>query len=119
MNTTEIAKRLVDLCREGKWGDAQKELYAQDAVSIEPQAGPAFAKESKGLAGILEKGRKFEAMVEKIHRATISDAVVGGNAFAISMVLDVTMKGQGRTTLAEVCAYTTKDGKITAEQFFM
>lgn len=119
MKTEEIANRLVALCREAKWGDAQKQLYAADAVSIEPHEAPGLPKEVKGLPKIMEKGRKFDEMVEKLHAAEISDPVIGGNAFAISMILDVTMKGKGRTKLAEVCVYTTKDGKIVAEQFFM
>jgi hypothetical protein len=36
MKTKEIADQLVAFCREGKWEDAQRKLYADDAVSIEP-----------------------------------------------------------------------------------
>jgi hypothetical protein len=36
MNTKQIAERLVALCRKGEWETAQKELFADDAVSIEP-----------------------------------------------------------------------------------
>ncbi len=49
----------------------------------------------------------------------ISDPVVGGNAFAISLNMDTTMKGQGRAPMAEICVYKVKDGKIVSEQFFM
>src|SRR5215212_4721597 len=40
MKTEDIAKRLVALCREQKWEAAQKELYADNAVSIEPHETP-------------------------------------------------------------------------------
>jgi hypothetical protein len=40
MKTEEVARRLVALCREAKWEAAQKELYAADAVSIEPDRTP-------------------------------------------------------------------------------
>ena len=33
--TEQIAKRLVALCREGKFSQAQDELYADDARSVE------------------------------------------------------------------------------------
>ena len=56
MKTEEIAKRLVSLCRESKWEQAQKELFSPDAVSIEPYATPAFEKETRGLNAIVEKG---------------------------------------------------------------
>ena len=119
MKTEEIARRLVALCREAKWEIAQKELYAADAVSIEPYATPEFGKETKGLPAILEKGRKFVAMVEEMHSLTVSDPIVAGNAFACTMRLDMTMKGQGRMDMPELCVYTVKDGKIVSEQFFL
>lgn len=117
MNTEEIAKRLVELCREAKWETAQKELYATDAVSIEPEATPAFEKETRGLPAIIEKGRKFSAMVETMHALSVSDPLVSDNAFACTMRLDMTMKGQGRMNMGELCVYEVKDGKIVLEQF--
>ena len=119
MKTTEIATRLVALCREAKWETAQKELFADDAMSIEPQASPAFAKETKGLSAIVEKGHKFEAMVEQMHSLTVSEPLVANNAIACTMSMDITMKGKGRMLMAEICVYQVKDGKIISEQFFM
>jgi hypothetical protein len=117
MKTEEIAKRLVELCREAKWEAAQKELYAADAISLEPYPTPAFEKETKGLPKILEKGKKFDAMVETMHSLKVSDPLVAGSSFACTMNMDVTMKGQGRMTMAELCVYDVKDGKIVSEQF--
>jgi limonene-1,2-epoxide hydrolase len=119
MKTEDIARRLVALCKEAKWETAQQELYGADAVSIEPQATPMFAKETRGLPAIIEKGKKFAGMVEKIHSQIISEPLVVGNAFACTMRLDVTMKGQGRMTLNELCVYDVKDGRIVSEQFHM
>jgi hypothetical protein len=59
MNTKEIASRLVELCRKGDWEKAQKELFAKDAVSIEPHGTPDFQKETKGLNAILENGNPW------------------------------------------------------------
>jgi len=119
MNTKEIAQRLVMHCRAGKWEVAQRELYADNAVSIEPEETPAFAKETKGLPAIIEKGKKFGAMVEKIHGISVSEPIVAGDAFACALEMDVTMKERGRTKLAEICVYNVKDGKIVSERFFM
>jgi len=33
--------------------------------------------------------------------------------------MDVTMKGQARSSFEELCVYRVKDGKIISEQFFM
>jgi len=56
MTTKEVASRLVELCRQGKFEAAQKELFAKESVSIEPHETPAFQKETKGLNAILQKG---------------------------------------------------------------
>ncbi len=117
MKTEDIAKRLVVLCRDAKWEAAQRELYADHAVSIEPEASPAFEKETHGLSAIVEKGKKFDAMIEKLHSLSVSDPVVANNSFACTMQLDVTMKGQGRMDMRELCVYEIKDGKIVSEQF--
>ena len=119
MNTEAVAKRLVALCREFKYEEAQKELYAADAVSIEPEGLPPGALgNAKGLQAIIEKGHQFNAMVENFHGGTVSDPVVAGNWFAINMVLDVTFKGRPRTKMEEVCVYQVRGGKIVKEQFF-
>jgi ketosteroid isomerase-like protein len=119
MKTKEIAEKLVAYCRKAKWADAQNELYAADAVSIEPYATPAFTKETKGLPAILEKGRKFDAMIEEMHSLTVSEPLVADSSFAMSMSLDVTMKGQPRMKMSELCVYLVKDGKIVSEQFYV
>jgi len=118
-STREIAERLVALCRKMKWDEAQKELYARDAVSIEPREGGGFAKETKGLDAIEAKGRQWAAMVEKVHSIKVSDPVVADNVFACVMEMDISMKGQGRMKMSELCVYEMKDGKIVSEHFHM
>ena len=115
----EIAKQLVDYCRKGDWSGAQRELYSKDAVSIEPMATPAFEKETKGLDAIIAKGKKFDTMVEKVHKITVSEPLVAENSFAFVLGLDITMKERGRQNSPELCVYEVKDGKIVSEQFFM
>jgi hypothetical protein len=117
MTTQKIAERLVVLCRQGKFEEAQRELFSAEAVSIEPAATPAFAKETKGLPAILAKGKKFAEMVETTHALNVSDPVIAGSSFACTMRLDVTMKGQGRMDMTELCVYNVKEGKIVSEQF--
>ncbi len=119
MNTQEIANRLVEICREGDFEKAQKELYAKDAVSIEPHATPDFQKETKGLDAILEKGKKWAAMVEQTHHMDVSEPLVTANSFAITITFSVTMKGRGKMDMKELCVYQVKDGKIISESFLM
>ena len=119
MTTTEIANRLVAYCRKAEWEAAQKELYAKDARSIEPYATPDFEKETKGLQGILAKGVTFGKLVEKMHSIEVSEPIVATNSFAFTITMDVTMKGQERMKMPELCVYLVKDGKIISEEFFI
>lgn len=116
MMTSQIADRLVELCRKGEFEAAQTELFAEDAVSIEPEGAPMEMAE--GLAAIQEKGRQFMASVEHMHGIVISEPVVAGNFFTVSMTLDVSFHGAGRTTMEELCVYEVDDGKVISEQFF-
>ena len=119
MTTQEIANRLAELCRKGEFEAAQRELFAEDAVSIESHETPDFPKVTRGLGAIYEKGRKFMSMLEQVHGCTASEPLVAGNAIAMTLGMDVTMKGRGRTHMEEICVYEVKDGKIASEQFFM
>ena len=119
MSTTEIANRLVELCKKGEFETAQKELFADDAVSIEPHSTPDFEQVTKGLNAIIEKSRKWSGMVEEQHGMSVSEPLVSDNSFAVTMHLDVTMKGRGRMSMTELCVYNVKDGKVVSEQFFM
>lgn len=119
MNTEAIAKRLVDLCRAGNYDQAQSELYADDAISIEPDGRPPGALgNAHGLSEIREKGKKFSESIEAVHSSSVSDALVAGHWFSVTMAMDVTMKGRGRFSMSEVCVYGVRDGKIVHEQFF-
>ena len=119
MTTKEIADRLVGFCRKGDFEKAQKELFADDAVSIEPYATPAFEKETKGLKAIKEKGDKWNSMVEKMHNLDVSDPMIAPNSFACTMRMNVTIKERGEMDITELCVYQVKDGKIISEQFYM
>ena len=119
MSPQQIATRLAELCREGQFEVAQRELFSKDAVSIEPNDSPEFPKETKGLNAIIDKGHKWAQMVEQVHGCTVSQPLVTDHAIAMTLAIDVTMKGRGRQHLEEICVYQVKDGKIASEQFFM
>ena len=116
MTTQQVADRLVELCRQGQIFPAQEELYADDAVSIEPDIAPV--KEVRGKKAIYDKGQLFQSMIVEFHGAQISDPLVAGRYFTIKWLMDVTMKDRGRSTMEEICLYEVKEGKIISEQFF-
>jgi hypothetical protein len=119
MTVEQVATRLADYCRQEQFTLALKELYADDAVSIEPFVVPGFEKETKGLSALLEKDKKFSAMVESRHGTTVSEPLIAGNAFSFVLTMDIKLMGRDREQLIELCVYTVKDGKIISEQFFM
>lgn len=119
MTLKQIANKLIEYCNKAEWEKAQTELYAQNAVSIEPYATPAFEKETRGLDAILEKGRKFTEMTEKMYGINVSEPIIAENSFAMRMEMDMKMKGKERMKMSELCVYETKDGKIISEQFFV
>ena len=119
MTTKEIAKKLKKYCEQGKFEEAQKELFAKDAISIEPMAAGGFDKETRGLDAIIKKGYKWNEMVSATHSLEVSEPIIAGNTFSLTMRMDVTTKERGRTDMTELCVYQVKDGKIISEQFFM
>jgi hypothetical protein len=119
MTTEQIALRLKELCDQGQFEHALRELFSSDAASIEPMESPEFARETKGLPAILAKGQKWNEMVEQQHGFEISDPLIATDSFALTMFIDVTMKGRGRMTHKELCIYKVSGGKIISEEFLM
>jgi hypothetical protein len=117
MTTTEIARRLVDMCREGKTEEAKEELFAREIISIEPREG-LLPKETKGMEAIKKKAELFISMVENFYGNSISDPIVAGDFFSIAWDTDIQMKGEARKTNREICVYKAEQGKIISEQFF-
>jgi glutamate synthase domain-containing protein 1 len=80
MTISEVANKLVELCRQGKIDEVQETLFADNAQNIEANEmmGP---KVVTGLDAIKAKSAVFQAEVEEFHSATISDPIVAGNTF--------------------------------------
>ena len=116
MNTPEIANRLVELCRKGRYETAQKELYADTCVSIEPDNAPNPRVE--GITAILKKSKAFDDMVEMHYSYQVSDPIIAQNFFSFALILDADFKGVGRVYMEEICVFEVADGKIVKEQFF-
>ena len=119
MSTESVARRLVQLCREGKFNEAQDELYAANARSIEPEkmaSGPMGSV--SGLEAIREKGRLFMESLTDIHGVTVSDPLVAGPFFSVVMGFDATYTQGGRRLMNEICVFEVANDKIVLEQFF-
>ncbi len=116
MSTQEVANKLVEYCRMGQYVEAQDDLYGENCASIEPE-GTSYPSVT-GLAAIKQKAQQWAEMVEEVHGSEVSDPVVAGDFFALTMKNDVTFKGMARQQIEEVSVFEVKDGKIVKEQFF-
>ena len=116
MTTKEVATRLVELCRTGQYDKAYEELFADQAVSIEPAHSKQPAAE--GLNALIAKGEQFMHSVQEFHDGSVSDPIIAGNHFSCTMGMDITMKDGNRMKMDEICVYEVKDGKVVKEQFF-
>lgn len=119
MNTMEMARKMVDLCRQGKNLEALDTLFADEMVSIEACEMPgAPAREIKGRAAVRAKGEWWVANHE-IHSATVGGPWPHDDRFIVIFSYDVTHQPSGqRMQMEEAALYTVSDGKIVREEFF-
>jgi hypothetical protein len=117
MDIQQIAQRLVELCRAGKYEQAQEELYAADAVSIEGDGRQADGV-TTGIDAIRKKGREWADSIVEVHGGSVGEPIVAGNCFSLVMGLDATYKEMGRVAMQEICVYRVRGGRIVHEQFF-
>lgn len=113
----DIANELVERCRQGRFLQAL-ELYAEDAVSVEPVDTPELPAEIKGREAIHQKGTAWGAAHE-IHEMEIKGPFVGGFQFAVYYSFDVTHRESGkRMIFREMGLYDVRDDQIVREEFF-
>ena len=118
MNTLEVAKMLVDLCRQGQNHVAIDTLYANDVVSVEASSPDGSSREVTGKAAVLGKGQWWVDNHE-VHSAETTGPWPHDDRFIVGHKYDVTFKQSGqRFVMEEQALYTVKDGKIVREEFF-
>jgi len=116
MTVQEIANKLVQYCREGKFEQCYSELYSPDIVSAEP---PGMGiPEARGMDGIAVKGKAWNENIAEFHGSEVGDPIVADNHFSMTMSYDATFKDRGRTNTSQICVYKVSDGKIVEERFF-
>jgi len=117
MNTEEVAKKLVDLCRNGEWMKAVDELYSKDIVSVESQEMENMPAEMRGIDQVRGKTEWWEKNMQ-VHSAKVGGPFVAGDTFVVQFDVDVTDKASNkRMQMSEVGIYKVKDGKVAREEF--
>ncbi len=118
MSTAEIAKGLVELCRERKFLDAVEKYYSDAIVSVESASGPGMPAEMKGIEAIQGKNQWWMEN-HQVHSETVNGPFLGEKQFAVEFKFDVTHKPSGkRRQMEEMALYTVEAGKIVREHFF-
>ena len=113
ISTATVAARLIELCKEGKFLEAQHELYDTDIISIDPDGSKTV-----GASNMNAKEEQFLAKIEKFHNISWSDPLIAGSYFTVILKLEIEFKKIGHKSLEEVCVYQVRNGKIVFEQFF-
>ena len=98
----EIANGLTELVSEQKFVEAYEKLFANDAVSIDPRNKEQSSL--KGLENLVAREKDFLSRTE-IHQITVSQPIVAGSYFTLSLHMDFTIAGQGKMLLDELCVY--------------
>lgn len=118
MNTTQIANKLIEICRNGNWAEATNSLYADNIVSIEPD-GALSPKRTEGIEAKRQKDVQFSQMVEEFISSEVSEPIISNNYFTVSMKVKAKFKEMGEVTMEELAVYHVNDeGKIDFEEFY-
>lgn len=118
MAIKDVARSLVDLCRQGKFMEAIEKHYSQDIVSVEAMGNEQMPRVMEGLDAVRGKSEWWIDNHE-VHSNEIHGPYYNGDQFSMFMVTDVTSKPMNqRYTMKEVCLYDVKDDKIVKEHFY-
>lgn len=112
----EIANGLKEMLSEQKFVQAYQLLFSDDAESIDPlnRSGQPL----KGLTTLLEREKDFLSRA-RIQKISLSDPIIAGSYFTMSLQMSFDLKDQGHMEIEEICLYKVKDGKIASQQFFI
>jgi SnoaL-like domain len=112
-NIAELEKKLNDAVLGGKALEAFDELYDDDIVmqeNLEP--------EYRGKEFNRKREIEFFSSVEAWHDARVLASAVHGDTSFSEWIMDITIKGVGRVTMAQVAVRRWKNGKIVHERFY-
>ncbi len=76
MTTKDLSKRYYELIQRHQYEQIQNELYAPDAVSVEPQNDSNLPLVVSGILELRKKEGLFFSQVEEMHGSYMSEPVV-------------------------------------------
>jgi ketosteroid isomerase-like protein len=112
-NIGELDTKINDMVLSGKAMEAFEEFYAEDVV-MQENGDP----ERKGKAVNRKYEQDFFATVEAWHGGAVLASAHHGDVSFSEWTMDITLKGVGRVSMAQVAVRRWKNGKITHERFY-
>lgn len=112
----QIADKLIKLCSEQKFVEAYRELFGEEAESIDPLY--PIMPPARGLITLIERERQFLAKAQ-IHSIIFSEPLISGSYFTVKLTMSFTHADRGEVNMEELCVYQVKGGKIISQQFFI
>src|SRR5438045_9427670 len=113
----EIDNVLKEMVSEQKFVEAYQLLFSEDAESIDPLN--TSGQPLKGLTTLLEREKGFLSRVTAIQKISLSDPIIAGNYFTLSLKMSFEVQDQGHMEVDELCVYKVADGKIVSQHFFI
>ena len=118
MTTQEVANRYYELIQMHKYEQIQDELYAPDAISIEPENDSNLPLVVSGIEELRKKEGLFFSQVDEMFGGKMSEPIVSNFHFSQMTEMDVKMKGKERKFKGQIGVFEVRNGKIVKEQFF-
>ncbi|WP_375445850.1 SnoaL-like domain-containing protein [uncultured Fibrella sp.] len=118
MTTEQVAKRYYELIQQHQYEQIQNELYAPNAVSIEPENDSNLPLVVQGIDALRQKEGLFFSQVDEMFGSYMSETVISTFFFSMMTGMDVKMSGKQRKKKEQICVFEVRNGKIVREQFF-
>jgi hypothetical protein len=118
MSVNDVARGLVDRCKQKDFLGAVERFYDDEIVSVEPVGTDEMPAELHGKDAVRKKGEWWDQNYE-VHDVQVKGPYIGDNEFAVQFSMDVTHKPSGqRSSWTEMALYQVQKDKIVREQFF-
>lgn len=109
----ELEQKLNEAILSGRAMEAFEELY-DDNIVMQENSEPEY----RGKDFNRKREQEFFASVEAWHGGSVLASAVNGDVSFSEWTMDVSLKGVGRISMAQVAVRRWKNGKIVHERFY-
>ena len=119
MSVETVARKFMELCKQGKHFEVMRNMYAPEMVSVEGDGHEFVGKEN-----VIRKSEVFQGENDILSQDLrgpffLGDPGASSGKYAVYTSIDFAPKSGGpRVTHEEVGLYTVKNDTITREEFY-